>query len=127
MDVSEMVEITLASLAAGEAGERWNYTLPKIVENIRDLNTEPEAKRVINLKITFIPAENREFVTANVEVTTNVAHIKPHSMLMFIRRSEDGRLVLTGKNPQYEMMQEQIDHTKVAGEIKPPKGKAGNV
>ena len=123
MEPRQLSVVSLAHLAAGAAGERWDYTLRAVIENIRDANTDPKAKRTITLKVTLAPAEDRETIAAHVDVVTSMAHLKPYSTPMFMMRDEGGEYVLTGLSPQRDI-EEQLDHT-VAGKIEPSKGKAG--
>jgi len=50
-----MIDVTLANLLAGALEERFADELRKVVKNIQDPNTDAEAKRVIDIKISLQP------------------------------------------------------------------------
>lgn len=52
-------KLSLVNLGGGAAVEMFDEALEKVLENILDPNTEAKTKRVITLKMTISPAENR--------------------------------------------------------------------
>lgn len=103
--------VTLGELAAGAAGERFDYTMQRLVDNIRDLNTDATAKRKIMLEITMQPSEDRETIATSIKVNTTMPNLKAHTMPMFVQRGDDGQLCFTMFKPQKEMDldEDQID------------------
>lgn len=125
MKIEEYLDkVTLKALAAGAAGERFDHVMEDIIKNIRDVNTDAKAPRKISLEITVRPNEDREHAEATLVVKTTLSPIKSYAMAMYVRRDDEGQLCLTMKSPQQDI-EDQLDHTSVAGKIEPPK-KAGN-
>jgi hypothetical protein len=56
-----MIEITLAGFGGGALEERFQDELKKVIKNIQDPNTDAEAKRTIDIKLTIQPMKgNRD-------------------------------------------------------------------
>lgn len=56
-----MIEITLANFGGGALEERFQDELKKVIKNIQDPNTDAEAKRTIDIKVTVQPMKgNRD-------------------------------------------------------------------
>jgi hypothetical protein len=52
-------QVTLSNLCGGAVEERFQREFAEILENIGDVNTDPEAKRKITLEFTLAPFEDR--------------------------------------------------------------------
>ena len=50
----DLKQIGLVTMSGGDIVERFNAELEKLVQNIDDPDTDPGAKREINLKMTFL-------------------------------------------------------------------------
>ena len=74
--------------------ERFDYEVPKILENILDENTDPKAKRAITLKMTFIPSDDRLSVRAVMDTNVKLAPTTPIQTFLYV-----------GNNPQTGEMQ----------------------
>lgn len=66
-------EIKLSALAGGAVDERFNLELQKVLDNIRDLNTEAKKKRKITLEIVIEPNEQRDLGVVAVTAKTTLA------------------------------------------------------
>jgi len=76
----------LSTLGAGAAGEKFNAALKAVLDNIRDVNTEPLEKRKITLTWDFLPEEDRERVKVLITARTGLAGAKPVSEVLYIGR-----------------------------------------
>jgi len=56
MEKTEMV--SLENIGSGAAIERFQDSLEKVVKNIADPNTKPDATRTITLTVSFKPGKN---------------------------------------------------------------------
>lgn len=82
----EKVELT--KLGNGGAEDLFNHQLQNVLENIKDVNTDPKAKRSILMKIEIIPSEDRNHGAVNIHCTSKLAGKKPaQAMFAF---GEDG-------------------------------------
>lgn len=85
---------SLLEMARGAFLERFDYEVPKILENILDENTDPKAKRAITLKMTFIPSDDRLSVRAVMDTNVKLAPTTPIQTYLYV-----------GNNPQTGEMQ----------------------
>jgi hypothetical protein len=81
---AELAGLTLDNLASGAAEERFQYEMDKVLANIADRNTDPEAKRKITLEIVFAPMGDREVIGLAVNVTSKLAGLKPVSSTAYL-------------------------------------------
>ena len=63
-----MQNISLSTLAGGALQEKFNIEFGKIMENIRDVNTDHKIKRKMNIEISFVSSEDRELAMADINV-----------------------------------------------------------
>ena len=70
---------SLSELMDGGVEERFNFEMDKIWQNVQDPNTDPKAKREINIKITVRPNERRDSADFDVSVIPKLAPFKPLS------------------------------------------------
>lgn len=59
-EIQNWEEISLEAIGEAGAIKQVNYQLKKIIENIRDPNTEAQAVRTVTLKITLKPDADRK-------------------------------------------------------------------
>lgn len=84
----------ILSLGAGAAVEKFNEELKAVLKNIRDPNTQPDAKRKIVMEWSFEPNADREVVKVAITARSVFAATKPTSEVMFVGR-QDGETVGT--------------------------------
>lgn len=65
-------KVSLTRLAKGAIEERIDLEVPKIIDNISDLNTEAKKKRTLTITIDFIPNAERNHITMNTVVKTKL-------------------------------------------------------
>lgn len=84
----------LHSIGAGAATELFAAELKRVLENIRDANTEAEGKRKITLTFLFKPNADREVVATLISASSTLATSKPVSETLWVGR-KDGEVVGT--------------------------------
>src|SRR5258708_2342750 len=84
----------LYTLGAGAAAEKFAAELAAVLENIRDPNTQADAKRKIVMEWIFMPDGDREAVQVAITARSAFAATKPTSEVMFVGR-KDGQMVAT--------------------------------
>jgi hypothetical protein len=87
--------VDLNAFADGAVAERFNLELQKVLENFADLNTDPTAKRKINLVITLAGDEARDVILANVQAKTSLAPAKKLEAKIIMDLDDEGKV--TGK------------------------------
>jgi len=85
--------LSLETLGQGAAVERFNLALQDVLTNIQDVNTPAKTKRVVTLKATISPTEDRDIGNIVVEVVPKLAPIKPFDVRVrvFMGRDKDGK------------------------------------
>ena len=63
----------LANLCGGAAVEKFGVELERVLENIENPNTDPKAKRVVTLKFTFQPKEDRTSILTSIVAESKLA------------------------------------------------------
>ena len=84
--------IDLNTFADGAVSERFNLELQKVLENFADLNTDPKAKRTINLVVTLHADEARDVVLADVQAKTKLAPAKKLEAKIIMDYDEKGKV-----------------------------------
>lgn len=82
--------IDLNTFADGAVSERFNLELQKVLENFADMNTDPTAKRQINLVVTLQGDEARDVILANVQAKTKLAPAKKLEAKIIMDYDESG-------------------------------------
>jgi len=99
-------EVRLDTLGGGAAVELFEKELRKVIENIYDPNTEPDAKRTITLKATFKPHdEGRDTVAVLLEAKSSVAPHKPHGTVVYVGREAKGAPLVAVERDQRDMFE----------------------
>jgi hypothetical protein len=94
----DLSEVTLENLHGGAAVELFQKELYRVLENIQDPNTNPEAKRSLTMKVTFEPDEERERADITLEVVSKLASHKPVRGPIYMGQ-KDGRPVAAAFDP----------------------------
>lgn len=84
----------------GGVEEQFNLWMDRIWQNVQDPNTNPKARREINIKITIKPNERRDAADYSVLVTGKEAPYMPLSRLVLLQFNSDGSVVATERTEQ---------------------------
>lgn len=82
-------EVTLDSLNSGAVKDLFDAAWSRLLENIGDENTKPDATREVRVVIKVKPDKKRESAVTTVAVSDKLAPINPHES--FILLSSDGK------------------------------------
>ena len=91
---------SLSELMDGGVEEQFNLWMDRIWQNVQDPNTNPKARREINIKITIKPNERRDAADYSVLVTGKEAPYMPLSRLVLLQFNSDGSVVATERTEQ---------------------------
>jgi len=86
----EYAQVSIKNINSGAITELFNAELPKVLENIADDNTKPDAPREIRLIIKIKPTKDRAQAATEISVVTKLAPIKPHEGSITFSLEEDG-------------------------------------
>lgn len=70
------IDLPLSALANGAIQEKLDGELKKVFDNIHDPNTKAEDKRIITIKLEFVPDENRQTVKLNSNISVKLANVR---------------------------------------------------
>lgn len=83
--VEQLADIN--TIGAGAAAEKFAIELKRVLENIRDPNTQPDAPRKIVMQWTFTPDDDREVVITAITARSVLGATKPTGDLMYVGRA----------------------------------------
>ena len=121
--MEEQEQVSLENLDGGSAIERFNYELQKVIENIHDPNTIPEATRTVSLKVKIKPdKEDRGFAVVGIHVDSSLAPLKPRTT-SFYTGLKDGEYVAFEYNPQQQRLFTGKESERKSDNVTPIRGK----
>jgi hypothetical protein len=95
--------IDLNTLNSGAVLDLFAVEWQKLLDNINDPNTKPNAVRKLKIEIAVKPAEDRRNAESSVSVTTNLASIMPHKSSIVIG-VEDGKVMAYTFDPRQQSL-----------------------
>ena len=90
----------LDELMDGALTERFNRELNRVLQNVFDPNTKPDAKREIAVKISVVPNEQRDAAIFSLAVTSKLAPAVNIAQTVFLDMDDDGRITATERVSQ---------------------------
>ncbi|MBU1699067.1 MAG: hypothetical protein KJ970_13320 [Candidatus Eisenbacteria bacterium] len=96
--MSNPKEMSLVSLAAGAAGELFDYELANVLANIDDPNTKADAVRKITLEISIKPSKDREMAEILISCRPKLPVYQPATATIFMGRKA-GKMLAFMRNP----------------------------
>lgn len=82
--MNEEAKKSILEMARGGVMERVDYEMVKVIDNILDANTNPVAKRKINLTIEFCPDMDRENIAVNYTVKSTLAPTNAVRTMLYV-------------------------------------------
>ncbi len=92
--------VSLNNLGEGAAAELFDLEFHRVLDNIQDVNTKATAKRVVTLKVTIYPDEDRNFGVTEIACTSKLAAVKPYPTQLVFGMQSPGKFVATEYNPK---------------------------
>jgi hypothetical protein len=82
----EKEQVNLSNLCGGAVEEVFQRELAEILNNIGDINTDPEAKRKITLEFTLQPFEDRSGAQVTFACKSKVVPVNAVKGTVFLQR-----------------------------------------
>jgi repressor of nif and glnA expression len=82
----------LDELMDGALTERFNREMDRVLQNVFDPNTDPKAKRQIQIVIEIAPNEQRDSAKFKVDVKTKIAPPMAISQMCFLYQDDEGNV-----------------------------------
>ncbi len=95
----ETEEISLFDLLDGGVKELAALNLRRVLDNIRDVNTDAEKTRSLTVKFTFKPNDNRDAVNVDIVVDCKTVPIRAVATTLDI--GEDNGQTVAVERPKY--------------------------
>lgn len=105
---------SILQMARGAIEERVDYEMSRVIDNILDPNTEPTAKRKLNLTIEFKPDANRQVISVITTAKSSLCPTNSVATSLFITGDEQGEVTAVEMVPN---IPGQLDFT--GGEQEP--------
>lgn len=95
----ETEEISLFDLLDGGVKELAALNLRRVLDNIRDVNTDAEKTRTLTVKFTFKPNDNRDAV--NVDIVVDCKTVPVRAVATTLDIGEDYGQTVAVERPKY--------------------------
>lgn len=79
MDAKNILEMSRGAIL-----ERVDYEMGKVIDNILDVNTKPDAKRKLTLTLELVPSADRQQITVKTIAKTTLVPTDPVTTSLFI-------------------------------------------
>ena len=90
---------SILEMASGAIKEKVDYEVSRVIENILDPNTKPDAKRKIVITLEMIPDSERTHIAMNASVKSTLCPLVPTSTAMTISTDGNGELAVVELTP----------------------------
>lgn len=89
-----MGNANLLEVARGAIGERLDYELSKVVDNIADLNTKADAVRKITLTLSLKPDSERQNIKMSTQVKPTLTPTNNIESALYLTESDEGKALV---------------------------------
>ena len=97
---NELKRDSILRMAAGAIEEKVDYEVSRVIDNILDLNTKPDAKRKITITLVFQPDAERKHIAIQAEAKSTLVPTAPVATSMMITADGNGEMVVAEMVPQ---------------------------
>ena len=87
-------------MAQGAIEEKVDYEVSRVIDNILDMNTKPDAKRKITVTLEFVPDAERKRINLFVNAKSALVPTAAVATSMMITTDSNGELVVAEMVPQ---------------------------
>jgi hypothetical protein len=92
--------VNLTNLGRGAAVEAFQHELERVLENVKDPNTEPKLIREITLKVKIKPDESRDCGQVSIQASSKLAPVRLFQTDIFIVPGADGEIEAVAADPK---------------------------
>lgn len=106
----------LVELMDGALTERFNYEMERVLQNVFDPNTNPKARRKIQIVISITPNERRDAADFKVDIKSQIAPPDAVTQTVMLYCDDSGNVTateLTAQVPGQIDMDGQVTIPKV--------------
>lgn len=95
-----MKKESIMRMAAGAIEERVDYEVTRVIDNILDLNTKPDAKRKITITLEFLPDSERKHIAISATAKSTLCPTAAVATSMIVTSDCNGEMVVAEMVPQ---------------------------
>ena len=96
MDAKSILEMSQGAIL-----ERVNYEMQKVIDNILDANTKPDAKRKLTVTLELVPDAERRTITVKTTAKSHLVATDPITTGLFITtKPGTGEMLVAEMVPQ---------------------------
>ena len=96
MDAKSILEMSQGAIL-----ERVNYEMQKVIDNILDVNTKPDAKRKLTVSLELTPSADRKTITVKTTAKSSLVATDAITTGLFIANDPStGEMVVAEMVPQ---------------------------
>lgn len=97
---SQFDRASILTMAQGAIEEKVDYEVSRVIDNILDLNTKPDAKRKITVTLEFTPDSERRHIQLAVTAKSALVPTAAVNTSMLITTDGNGETVVAEMVPQ---------------------------
>lgn len=97
---NELRRESILSMAQGAIEEKVNYEVSRVIDNILDMNTKPDAKRKITITLEFSPDSERKHIHIAASAKSTLVPTAAVSTALMITSDGNGEMVIAEMVPQ---------------------------
>lgn len=90
---------SILNMAAGAIAEKVDYEVSRVVDNIIDPNTKPDAKRKITITLEFLPDAERKHINLTATAKSTLVPTAAVNTSMVITSDGNGEMVIAEMVP----------------------------
>lgn len=96
----EMCRESILRMAQGAIEEKVDYEVSRVIDNILDPNTKPDAKRKITITLEFLPDAERKHIALAASAKSALVPTAAVATSMIITSDGNGEMVIAEMVPQ---------------------------
>lgn len=96
----EMCRESILRMAQGAIEEKVDYEVSRVIDNILDVNTKPDAKRKITITLEFLPDAERKHIALAATAKSALVPTAAVATSMIITSDGNGEMVIAEMVPQ---------------------------
>ena len=114
MNDSQLKRESILSMAQGAIEEKVDYEVSRVIDNILDLNTKPDAKRKVTITLEFTPDAERKRIAISATAKSTLVPTAAAVTAMMVTTDGNGELVVA------EMVPQIPGQMSISGEVQAP-------
>lgn len=99
----DLASVDIGTINDGAIVDLFEEEWKKVMENIQDINTKPDAVREIVIKIRVKPDKLRRTATSMIHVEAKLPTVQDHESFIFFE-SKEGKMIAYPDDPHQQVL-----------------------